>query len=103
MSAVTPRKKIDDDGSGSDEKCNETVGSKGWSLRLLLSLEESERTRTRLLVREVIAGVVAEIIDVIPTKVRTRDRDLPLLDVLEVVPRFSFAVKFRQQDKILRC
>lgn len=74
MPAVEPRTRVDDDGSGSDETHIKTVHSRGWSLRLLLSLEERERTRTRLLATEVVAGVVAEIIDVIPSKVGTRDR-----------------------------
>lgn len=74
MPAVAPRRSADDDGSGSDETRTETVHSKGWSLRLLLSVEERERTRTRLLATEVVAGVVTEIIDVIPSKVGTRHR-----------------------------
>lgn len=46
----------------------------GWQLRLLLSLEESGRTRTRLLVTEVLAGIITDIVNVIPVKVNGRDR-----------------------------
>lgn len=42
-----------------------------WQLRLLLSLEEKERTRTRLIVTEVVTSTIAEIIDLIPGRVRS--------------------------------
>lgn len=44
---------------------------RGWQLRLLLSLEEEECTRTRLLVTEVVAGIITDIVNVIPQKVNT--------------------------------
>lgn len=42
---------------------------RGWELRLLLSLEERERTRTRLLVTEMLAAIITDIVNVIPGKV----------------------------------
>ncbi|CAM9304017.1 unnamed protein product, partial [Ectocarpus sp. 12 AP-2014] len=41
----------------------------GWSLRLLLSLENTESTRTRLLVTEVLGGIIKDILDAIPGQV----------------------------------
>lgn len=41
----------------------------GWRLRLLLCLEDRERTRHRLLVTEVLAGIITRIVDAIPGKV----------------------------------
>lgn len=82
MPTVAPKTRVGDDGSGSDAVHAGTVNSKGWSLRLLLSLEERERTRTRLLAMEVVAGVVADIIDVIPSKVGDARPQLFLFDVL---------------------
>lgn len=44
----------------------------GWSLRLLLSLENTESTRTRLLVTEVLGGIIQDILDAIPGQVRRK-------------------------------
>ena len=44
---------------------------------MLLSLEDSERTRTRLLVTEMLAEIVTEIIDVIPGKVSQQRYSAP--------------------------
>ncbi|CAB1113397.1 unnamed protein product [Ectocarpus sp. CCAP 1310/34] len=41
----------------------------GWSLRLLLSLENTENTRTRLLVTEVLGAIIQDILDAIPGQV----------------------------------
>ncbi|CAN0018446.1 unnamed protein product [Ectocarpus sp. 6 AP-2014] len=41
----------------------------GWSLRLLLSLENTESTRTRLLVTDVLGGIIQDILDAIPGQV----------------------------------
>ncbi|CAM9115968.1 unnamed protein product [Ectocarpus sp. 13 AM-2016] len=53
------RKELEDGGAS-------TVG---WSLRLLLSLENTESTRTRLLVTEVLGGIIKDILDAIPGQV----------------------------------
>lgn len=53
----------------SDEESAPRLDS-GWHLRLLLSLEDQERTRTRLVVTGVLLGIIADIIDEIPGKVR---------------------------------
>ena len=42
----------------------------GWQLRLLLSLEGRERTRTRLMVEEIVTSLVTEIVDLVPGRVR---------------------------------
>lgn len=42
---------------------------KGWQLRLLLSLEDTERTRKRLLVTDMLAAIITDIVNVIPRKV----------------------------------
>lgn len=42
----------------------------GWRLRLLLSLEDRERTRSRVLVTDVLSGIVEDIVNLIPGKVR---------------------------------
>lgn len=44
----------------------------GWQLRLLLSLEKTESTRTRLLVTEVLGGIIQDILDAIPGQVRRK-------------------------------
>lgn len=49
----------------------------GWQLRLLLSLEERERTRTRLLVTEVVAAIITDIVNVIPGKVSHQQHPQP--------------------------
>lgn len=58
--------------SQDEESSGEFSISRGWKLRLLLSLEEEGRTRARLLVTEVVKGVLAAIIDTIPSKVHRR-------------------------------
>lgn len=42
----------------------------GWQVRLLLCLEDKKRTRTRLLVTEVLLGIITDIVNEIPGKVR---------------------------------
>lgn len=45
-----------------------------WRLRLLLSLEDRERTRTRLLVTVVLADIMTGILDEIPSKVMSKSK-----------------------------
>lgn len=73
--AVPSLEPIHHDGA-SDKRYGEGSEGRGidrcvWQLRLLLSLEEKERTRTRLMVTEVVASTIAEIIDLIPGRVRS--------------------------------
>jgi len=49
----------------------------GWQLRLLLSLEERERTRARLLVTEVLAAIITDIVNVIPGRVSQQQHPRP--------------------------
>ncbi|CAM9231022.1 unnamed protein product, partial [Hapterophycus canaliculatus] len=56
---------------GDSEKAGGSVPQKrpGWHLQLLLSLEDRERTRTRILVTDVLAGIMEDIVNIIPGKV----------------------------------
>lgn len=58
----------------------------GWQLRMLLSLEGRERTRTRLLVTEMLAGIITDIVNVIPGKVNNNGTTLPSLYASRAVP-----------------
>lgn len=59
----------EEEGRQGQTELEQGVEKRGWRLRLLLSLEETGRTRSRLLVTEVLAGIITEIIDIIPGKV----------------------------------
>lgn len=73
--AVSSSKPAQDDGAP-DQRHGEGSEGRGlnrrfWQLRLLLSLEERERTRTRLMITEVVTSTITEIVDLIPGRVRS--------------------------------
>lgn len=80
---------------GSGGTSNEFGEKRGWNLRLLFSLEKAERTRTRLLVTEVLSEIMEEIIDIIPEKVRVPCAGFVLsFTYVRMAPSFLFCFLF---------
>lgn len=64
-------------GGRTEDQPSRGGAARGWQLRLLLSLEDRERTRTRLLVTEMLAAIISDIVDVIPGKVSNNQDSAP--------------------------